>query len=277
MPTITPERSAFAPSAAGLPGAVRYSDRRGFWTLTVKEIRRFWSVFGQTVTAPVVTALLYLLVFAHVLGDRPSAYPGVSYVEFLVPGLMMMSILQNAFANTSSSLTQSKIMGNLVFVLMAPLSSIEFFGAYVIAALLRAALVGVVYWAATWPFVHLVPKAPLALVAMFLLAGASLAVLGLIAGIVASKFDHLAAFQNFFIMPLTFLSGVFYSVHSLPGIWSRVSLFDPFFYMIDGFRYGFVGAGDASIGTSLAWSAGFFVVMSALCLLLLQRGWKLRA
>ncbi|MDE2149558.1 MAG: ABC transporter permease [Gammaproteobacteria bacterium] len=254
----------------------RFSNRRGFWTLTVKEIRRFWSVLGQTVTAPVVTAMLYLLVFAHVLGGRSSAYPGVSYIAFLVPGLMMMSILQNAFANTSSSLTQSKIMGNLVFLLMAPVSPLEFFGAYVIAALLRALLVGLAYWVATWPFVHLLPAAPLMLMSMFLLAGASLAVLGLIAGIVASKFDHLAAFQNFFIMPLTFLSGVFFSVHSLPGIWSQVARFDPFFYMIDGFRYGFIGAGDAPIGISLAWAAGFFIAVSAVCLWLLRRGYRLR-
>jgi ABC-type multidrug transport system, permease component len=192
------------------------SRHRGFLTLTFKEVRRFWSVLGQTVTAPVVTALLYLLVFSHAMAGRPSIYPGVDFLHFLVPGLMMMSILQNAFANTSSSIAQSKINGNLVFVLMAPISPLDFYGAYVLAAMLRALLVGLVLWAVTWPFVHLVPAAPLSLLLMFAFASASLAVLGMIAGIVSDKFDRLAAFQNFFIMPLTFLSGVFYSVHSLP-------------------------------------------------------------
>lgn len=252
------------------------SEVRGFRTLLAKEIRRFMSVLGQTVTAPVVTALLYLLVFAHALAGRPSAYPGVSYTQFLVPGLMMMSIIQNAFANTSSSLTQSKIMGNLVFVLMAPLSALDFFGAYVLASLLRAAMVAVVLYAVTWPFVHLTIARPLALIAMFALAGGSLAVLGVIAGIVASKFDHLAAFQNFVIMPLSFLSGVFYSVHTLPPFWAQASRFNPFFYLIDGFRYGFFGVADAPIWQSLLWGLGTFCVVSAICLWILVRGYKLR-
>jgi len=249
---------------------------RGFRTLLVKEIRRFVSVLGQTVTAPVVTALLYLLVFSHAMAGRPSAYPGVSYTQFLVPGLMMMSIIQNAFANTSSSLTQSKIMGNLVFVLMAPLSALDFFGAYVIAALLRAALVGAVLYLVTWPFVHLPVVAPIALLAMFIFAGGTLAVLGMIAGIVANKFDHLAAFQNFAIMPLSFLSGVFYSVHTLPPFWAKLSHFNPFFYLIDGFRYGFFGVADVPVWHSLLWAAGTFAAVSAVCLWMLARGYRLR-
>lgn len=252
------------------------SDVRGFRTLLSKEVRRFFSVLGQTVTAPVVTALLYLLVFSHAMSGRASAYPGVSYTQFLVPGLMMMSIIQNAFANTSSSLTQSKMMGNLVFILMAPLSSLEFFGAYVLAALLRAAMVAVVMFVVTWPFVHLHVAAPVTLVVMFAFSGGTLAVLGLIAGIVASKFDHIAAFSNFFIMPLSFLSGVFYSVHSLPPFWAHLSLFNPFFYLIDGFRYGFFGVGDAPVWQSLLWAAGTFGAVSAVCLWMLARGYKLR-
>lgn len=249
---------------------------RGFQTLLVKEIRRFMSVLGQTVTAPVVTAMLYLVVFSHALAGRPSAYPGISYTQFLVPGLMMMSVLQNGFANTSSSLTQSKIMGNLVFVLMAPLSPLDFFGAYVLAALLRAALVAAVLYAVTWPFVHLPVERPLVLFAMFVFAGGSLAVLGIIAGIMATKFDHLAAFQNFLIMPLSFLSGVFYSIHSLPPFWAWLSRFNPFFYLIDGFRYGFFGVGDAPVWQSLAWGAGTFSAVSVVCLWILARGYKLR-
>jgi ABC-2 type transport system permease protein len=251
-------------------------NRVGLATLTMKEVRRFISVLGQTVTAPVVTSLLYLAVFAHVLAGRVSVYEGVSYTEFLVPGLVMMSVLQNAFANSSSSLTQSKIMGNLVFVLMAPLAAWELFAAYVIAALLRAGLVALVLLAVTYPFVQL-PLANLPLLlAMFLLAGGSLAVLGIIAGIVANKFDHLAAFQNFFIMPLTFLSGVFYSIHSLPEFWFHVSHYNPFFYMIDGFRHGFFGISDVPVWLSLAWAAGFFVLCSAVCLRMLATGYRLR-
>ncbi|HEX7381159.1 MAG TPA: ABC transporter permease [Nevskiaceae bacterium] len=257
--------------------AEAYSDVRGFRTLLVKEIRRFVTVIGQTVTAPVVTALLYLAVFAQALEGKASAYPGVTYTQFLVPGLIMMSILQNAFANTSSSLTQSKLMGNLVFILMAPLSSIEVFLAYVLAALLRAGLVTVVLILVTWSVVHLELRQPLVLLAMFLLAGGSLAALGLIAGIVSTKFDHLAAFQNFVIMPLSFLSGVFYSIHSLPPFWEHVSRFNPFFYLIDGFRYGFFGVGDAPIGESLLWGLGCFLVVASICVLMLKSGYRLRA
>lgn len=252
------------------------SDVRGFRTLLSKEVRRFMSVLGQTVTAPVVTALLYLLVFSHAMAGRASAYPGVSYTQFLVPGLMMMSIIQNAFANTSSSLTQSKMMGNLVFILMAPLSALEFFGAYVMAALLRAAMVAVVMFVVTWPFVHLRVAAPVSLVVMFVFSAATLAALGLIAGIVASKFDHIAAFQNFFVVPLSFLSGAFYSVHSLPPFWAHLSLFNPFFYLIDGFRYGFFGVGDAPVWQSLLWAVGTFAVVATVCLWMLARGYKLR-
>jgi ABC-2 type transport system permease protein len=248
----------------------------GFVTLLKKEVKRFWAVLGQTVMAPVITALLYLLVFAQAMQGRVSVYEGVTYTEFLIPGLVMMSVIQNAFANTSSSLTQSKIMGSLVFLLMAPLGSLEWFGAYVCAALVRAGLVALAMLAVTTPFVQLPLHAPLALVAIFVLSAGSLAVLGLIAGIVASKFDHLAAFTNFFITPLSFLSGVFYSVHSLPKFWYTASHFNPFFYMIDGFRYGFFGHADVPIGQSLLWTALFFVICSTVCLWMLITGYKLR-
>ncbi len=250
--------------------------RVGFFTLLKKEVKRFWAVLGQTVTAPVITALLYLLVFAQAMQGRVSVYEGVSYTEFLVPGLVMMTIIQNAFANTSSSLTQSKIMGNLVFLLMAPLGSLEWFGAYVCAALIRAGLVALVMLLVTMPFVQLPLREPLALFAIFVVSAGSLAVLGLIAGIVASKFDHLAAFTNFFITPLSFLSGVFYSVHSLPPFWYNASHLNPFFYMIDGFRYGFFGAADVPIAQSLLCATAFFVVCSAVCLWMLVTGYKLR-
>ena len=248
----------------------------GLATLTKKEVMRFLNVLGQTVTAPVITALLYLLVFAHVLAGRAEVYPGVNYTQFLVPGLIMMSIIQNSFANSSSSLIQSKIMGNLVFLLMAPLGALEWFAAYVCAALIRAGLVALVMLAVTAPFVQLPLREPLALLAMFLVSAGSLAVLGLIAGVIATKFDHLAAFTNFFITPLSFLSGVFYSVHSLPAFWYTASHFNPFFYMIDGFRYGFFGAADVPILQSLLWATLFFVACSAVCLWMLVSGYKLR-
>jgi ABC-2 type transport system permease protein len=248
----------------------------GLATLTRKEVKRFWSVLGQTVTAPVITALLYLLVFGQVMAGRVEVYPGVGYTQFLVPGLIVMSVIQNAFANSSSSLIQSKLLGNLVFVLMAPLSSWELFAAYIGASLLRAGLVGIVLYAATWPFVRLPVAEPLVLLGMLVFAGGSMAVLGLIAGIVASKFDHLASFQNFLILPASFLSGTFYSIHSLPDFWRGVSHFNPFFYMIDGFRHGFLGVGDVPVWLSFAWTGGFFVLLSAVCLWMLMTGYKLR-
>jgi len=258
------------------PDPVPNTPLLGFRTLLKKEVMRFTSVLAQTVTAPVVTALLYLLVFAQALGDRASAYEGISYTQFLLPGLIMMSVIQNAFANTSSSLIQSKMMGNIVFLLMSPLGPIEWFAAYVLAALLRVTLVLIAMLAVTYPFVRLPLEAPAVLIAHFLLAGASLAVLGMIAAIVAQKFDHIATFTNFLITPLSFLSGVFYSVHSLPPLWYEVSHLNPFFYMIDGFRYGFFGKADVAACVSLGWSAGFCMVASGVCLALLKRGYRLR-
>ena len=251
----------------------------GWLTLLYKELLRFWKVSVQTIAAPVLTSLLYLLIFSHVLEGRVSVYDGrVSYTAFLVPGLVMMSVLQNAFANSSSSLIQSKITGNLIFVLLTPLSAIELFGAYVLGAMVRGIAVGLgVFIVTLWfaPSLREVPHPVWAL--MFALAGSAiLAILGLIAGIWADKFDQIAAFQNFIIMPLTFLSGVFYSIHSLPSFWQTVSHLNPFFYMIDGFRYGFFGLSDVSPGFSFIIVAAFCIGLSALALTMLARGWKLR-
>jgi len=251
-------------------------DQLGFFTLLKKEVMRFWSVLGQTVTAPVITALLYLLVFAQAMKGRAPVYPGVGYTEFLVPGLIMMTVIQNAFANTSSSLMQSKMMGNIVFLQMAPIGPLEWFAAYVLAALARCLLVALAMLLVTMPFVQLPMAAPLALLGIFLLSAGSLAVLGLIAAIVAEKFDHVAAFTNFFVTPLSFLSGVFYSVHALPPLWFQASHLNPFFYMIDGFRYGFFGHADVSIWMSLAWCLGFFLIASSICLWMLVTGFKLK-
>mgnify|MGYP001764776776 CR=1 FL=1 len=247
-----------------------------FSTLLYKELLRFWKVAFQTVLAPVITAMLYLLIFSHVLEERVQVYPGISYTTFLVPGLIMMSMLQNAFANSSSSLIQSKITGNIVFVLVAPLSYLEFFAAYMLASVIRGVVVGIGVGLVTVWFTELPLMHPVWLVFFTALSTGILAALGIIAGMWAEKFDQLAAFQNFLIMPLTFLSGVFYSIHSLPDFWQAASHWNPVFYMIDGFRWGFFGLSDIPPATSLLVVAVCFVAISGFTLLLLKRGYKLR-
>jgi ABC-2 type transport system permease protein len=248
----------------------------GFRTLFYKETLRFWKVSFQTVLAPVVTALLYLMIFGHALRGHVEVYPGVEYTSFLIPGLVMMSVLQNAFSNSSSSLIQSKITGNLVFVLLPPLTHWEMFAAYVLASVVRGLVVGLGVLVMTIWFVPLSYAAPFYILGFAVLGSAILGTLGLIAGIWADKFDQLAAFQNFLIMPLTFLSGVFYSTHTLPGLWREVSRLNPFFYMIDGFRYGFFGVSDINPLVSLAIVAAFFVLIAAVAMRLLASGYKLR-
>ncbi|MDW8467817.1 MAG: ABC transporter permease [Burkholderiales bacterium] len=248
----------------------------GFPTLFVKEVLRFWKVIFQTVAAPVLSALLFLVVFVQALEGRGPAPGGGAWGEFLVPGLAMMSVLQNAFANSSSSLIQSKITGNVVFVLLAPISHLEFYAAYVAAAVVRGLVVGAGVLAATAPFVELRPVAPLWSLAFALLGAAALGALGLVAGVLADKFDQLAAFQNFVILPLTFLAGVFYSVEALPGFWRAASHLNPFFYLVDGFRYGFLGVSDVAPLASLAVAAVSFAVITAATLALLKSGYKLR-
>jgi ABC-2 type transport system permease protein len=253
-----------------------FESSSGFYALFYKEVKRFWRVSFQTVAAPVLTAILYLMIFGHVLEDHVKVYDAISYTAFLIPGLVMMSLLQNSFANTSSSLIQSKITGNLIFVLLAPLSHFEFFSAYVLAAMVRGIAVGAGVFLATYWFTDISFYQPLWILVFGLLSAALLAALGLIAGIWAEKFDQLAAFQNFFIMPATMLSGVFYSIHSLPPIWQTISHFNPFFYMIDGFRYGFFGISDVSPWFSLVVIGIFFIGVAGLTLKLLSTGYKLR-
>jgi ABC-2 type transport system permease protein len=247
-----------------------------FATLLRKELVRFRKVAFQTVLAPVVTSLLYLLVFSHALESHVRVYETVSYTQFLVPGLVMMSALQNAFANSSSSLIQSKVTGNLVFVLLAPLSHFELFAAYVAGAAIRGLVVGLGVLAVTLPFARLEVLHPLWVLAFAVIGCTLLGALGLIAGIWADKFDQLAAFQNFVIMPLTFLSGVFYSLHSLPPFWQAASHLNPFFYLIDGFRFGFFGLADTPPWLSLAIALASLAAVSALALAMLRAGYKLR-
>jgi ABC-2 type transport system permease protein len=248
----------------------------GTQTLLYKEVLRFWKVAFQTVAAPVLTAVLYLLIFGHVLSNRVQVFDGVGYTSFLIPGLVMMSVLQNAFANSSSSLIQSKITGNLVFLLVAPLSHWAWFIAYVGAAVVRGLAVGLGVMLVTLWFAPLRAAEPWWIVVFALLGAGMLGSLGLIAGLWAEKFDQMAAFQNFIIMPMTFLSGVFYSVHSLPGFWLGVSHLNPFFYMIDGFRRGFFGVSDVSPWVSLGVVGVSFAVVAGIALNLLRIGYKIR-
>ena len=249
----------------------------GWQTLFYKEVLRFWKVGFQTVAAPVITAILYLMIFGHVLEGRVQVYDSVNYTAFLLPGLVMMSVLQNAFANSSSSLIQSKIMGNMVFLLLTPLSHWHWFIAYVGSSIARGLVVGGGVFLVTVWFTHLTFVAPLWILVFAILGAALLGTLGLIAGLWAEKFDQLAAFQNFIIMPMTFLSGVFYSIGSLPAFWQRASHLNPFFYMIDGFRYGFFGVSDASPWLSLAIVGLAFLIAAALAVHLLRIGYKIRS
>jgi ABC-2 type transport system permease protein len=253
------------------------STLEGAGTLFYKEVLRFWKVAFQTVAAPVLTAMMYLLIFGHVLEEHVQVFPGVTYTSFLVPGLVMMSVLQNAFANSSSSLIQSKVTGNLVFLLVTPLSHRAWYAAYVGASMVRGLVVGTGVFAVTVWFAPLHLAEPWWILIFAALGAGMMGSLGLIAGLWAEKFDQLAAFQNFFIMPMTFLSGVFYSVKSLPGVWQAISHFNPFFYMIDGFRRGFFGHSDVSPWLSLSVVGTAFVVVAITAQELLRRGYKLRA
>lgn len=248
----------------------------GWQALFYKEILRFWKVGFQTVAAPVITAILYLMIFGHVLEGRVQVYDSVSYTAFLLPGLVMMSVLQNAFANSSSSMIQSKIMGNLVFLLLTPLSHRAWFFAYVGSSVVRGLAVGSGVLLVTWWFAQPPLVAPLWILVFALLGAALMGTLGLIAGLWAEKFDQMAAFQNFIIMPMTFLSGVFYSISTLSEFWQRVSHLNPFFYMIDGFRYGFFGVSDTSPWLSLALVGGALLAVAAVALHLLRTGYKIR-
>lgn len=249
---------------------------KGFKTLFYKEMLRFWKVATQTVTAPILTTILYLLIFGHIVQDKIEIYPGIKHIHFLIPGLVMMSILQNAFANSSSSLIQSKITGNLVFILLTPLSHREFFSGYVFAAAARGLIVGIGVFIATLYYNNSHIVAPWWIVIFTIFGAIILGIMGLIAGIWAEKFDQLAAFQNFLITPLTFLAGVFYSIYSLPPFWQIISYFNPFFYMIDGCRYGFLGQSDINPLYSFLILISVFLILTMLALYMLRNGYKLR-
>lgn len=250
----------------------------GCYTLWRKEIMRFGKVWLQTIGAPVLTALLNQLIFGNALGSRIGSVSQIDYHVFIVPGLVMMGMTQNAFANVSSSLIQSRISGNLVYILLPPLSAIDLFIAYTGAAVIRGLAVGGGILLCTALFVMPLPfPVHFFYTLYFALCGCLfMASLGLIVGIISEKFDQIAAFQNFLIIPLTFLSGVFYSIHMLPPFWQNLSRANPVFYLIDGFRYGFFGQSDTPPLLALGISTAFTLFFALIAYLILHSGWKLR-
>ncbi|BBP43219.1 ABC transporter permease [Thiosulfativibrio zosterae] len=248
----------------------------GTWALFVKEVRRFYSVAVQTIFAPVVSTLLYLLIFGKVISADIEVFSGLNYSQFLIPGLVMMAILQNAFSNSSSSLIQSKMHGNLSFVLLSPISPVELYIAFIAASIVRGLVVGLGVLVVGVLWFDLSWQSPMWILVFAILSAGLMGGIGMTAGILSDKYDQLAAFQNFIIMPLTFLSGVFYSIHALPGVWQTLSHFNPFFYMVDGFRYGFFEQSDVSVYLSLTVSFGFFLLISAINVILLVKGVKIR-
>ena len=249
----------------------------GLYILFAREVWRFLKVSIQTILTPVITVLLYLLIFSSVISSSREMLPGVNYLTFLIPGLMVMAMLQNSFANSSSSLFQARLNGNVVFILLAPISDFEFYLAFVGAAVVRGVLVGFGVWLASCCFAWVPLRHPLyALILAFFCCG-SLGALGLVSAIIADKWDHISAFQNFVIVPFSFLSGVFFSISDLPTFWQQASRFNPFFYLVDGFRFSCLGVSEVSVITNLGVGAGFFVLSSFWALWLLKRGYNLRS
>jgi ABC-2 type transport system permease protein len=249
----------------------------GLWTLYQREVYRFLKVYTQTIAAPVVTTLLFYAVFALALGGVVRMAGSVPFLVFLGPGLIVMAMAQNAFANTSSSMVISKVQGNIVDVLMPPLSPLEMAVAYVGGGVTRGIFVGVVTAVAIWIFVPLGIHSPAYILFHGLMASMMLAQLGMIGGIWSEKFDHIAAFTNFVVTPLTFLSGTFYSVDRLPPTFWWLAHFNPFFYMIDGFRYGFIGQSDGTLAIGIAVMLGINAALGVLLLRMLSSGYKLKA
>ncbi len=249
----------------------------GMWTLYVKEVQRFLNLYLQTIGAPIVTTLLYLAIFSIAIGrDRPDIH-GISFIDFLAPGLIMMAIIQNAFANTSSSMLSAKIQGNIVDLLMPPLASAEVTTAFILGGVTRGVAVGATTALAMLPFVDFAFAHIWAIIYFAVMGSLILSIIGTIAGIWAEKFDHMASVTNFIIMPLSFLSGSFYSISRLPELFQQISHFNPFFYLIDGIRYGFTGISDGSVTTGMAVTAGLAALLWWICHRLLDHGWRLKA
>jgi len=270
--------SSWVRADPGVP-TIRNVNWGGLRTLYVKEVRRFFKVQLQTVWAPAITTLLYLVIFTVALGRAGRTVLGVPFADFIAPGLIVMGMIQNAFANASFSLLVGKIQGNIVDYLMPPLSVGELIAALIGAAVTRAVLVGFAVWLVMllWPGVHVVPRHLWAVAWFGITGSAMLGFLGLLTSVWAEKFDHAAAVTNFVVAPLALLSGTFYSIESLAPAFRAVSHANPFFYVISGFRYGFLGLSDSPIGLGAALLLAIDVALGILCYALLRSGWKLKA
>ncbi|MEE2654552.1 MAG: ABC transporter permease [Pseudomonadota bacterium] len=249
----------------------------GLRTLIGKEIQRFFKVGLQTLLAPTVTTLLFLAVFSLALGRAVQSIGGVSFVQFLAPGLIIMAVIQNSFANTVSSLMISKIQGNIVDMLMPPLSPSEFIIGFVLGGIVRGILVAICVGLATWGFVPLQIHNIWVIIFYLLAASSILSMVGLLTGIIAEKFDHQASISNFIITPLAFLSGTFYSIERLPEFWRDAVMVNPFFYMIDGFRFGFIGHSDVSLILGISLLLGLNILLWMICLRVVASGYKLKS
>lgn len=283
MNVETTPMAAQAPTPGTLPGGLFYAERRigrvnwlGVWTLYCKEVQRFLKVVLQTVLAPAVTAVLFFTIFTLAFGGASRTVGDIPFAQFLVPGLIMMAIVQNSFANTSSSLLIGKVQGNIVDVLMPPLSPGELTIAFALGGLSRGLLVAVSVAVPLYPFVEITLHHPLIAVYFAVMASLLLSFIGMLGGIWADKFDHMAAVTNFVIMPLSFLSGTFYSIQRLPELWQQISQFNPFFYMIDGFRYAFIDHADGSIALGMAVLLGLNILLGLTCLWVFRRGYRLK-
>ena len=277
MNDMSPVRAAeIATATPPAPRAYHGFNWPGFRTLYLREVKRFWKVGTQTLGAPVVTSLLYMMVFVVAVGGARPDVGGVAFATFIAPGLIMMTILNNAFANSSSSLLQAKVNGLVGDFMTPPLTPLEHVAGFALGAATRGLLVGAVTWIAVLPFASL-PLTHLWAVLYFAgVASMILGLLGIMAGLWAEKFDHMAAVTNFVIMPMTFLSGTFYLVERLPEPFRTASHFNPFFYLIDGFRYGFIGQAEGSLLTGVGMTAGIAIAFACVCLWMFESGYKLK-
>jgi ABC-2 type transport system permease protein len=249
----------------------------GLQTLTAREVMRFMKVSAQTVIAPLISTILFVMVFSLALGSKGGPVPGVPYVDFLAPGLVMMAIINNAFQNASSSLIIAKIQGNAVDFLMPPLSAVELTIAFLTGAAARGMVVGAASLASVAWFANVAPQQVWAVIVFSVCASIIFGAVGLLGGVWADKFDHLAAVSNFVVAPLTFLSGTFYSIDQLPEPFATIGHYNPVFFLIDGFRYGFIGHADGPVEISTIVSVVLAAGLSAACWYVLKKGWRLRA
>lgn len=258
------------------PRTIKGINRIGLQTLIGKEVGRFVNVYTQTIVAPVITTLLFYAVFALAFGGITRTIGDIAYLSFLAPGLIMMTMVQNSFANTSSSMVIAKVQGNIVDILMPPLSPAELYWGYVIGGVVRGLCVGAVVGLVVYIFVGIEIHALWAIIAFAFLGTMMLSSIGLAAGIWSQKFDHIAAVTNFVVTPLTFLSGTFYSITQLPPFWQNLALYNPFFYMIDGFRYGFIGHADGNVVVGLFFLIGINVFLTVMTWLMIKTGYKIK-